>query len=218
VVRIQNPSSVSIVIVQLCQIARIQQGLQFRGGVKASPSGRFRVIQIRDFDANDQLVANWQESLVRIEEAASTARYAVRQGDVLFLARGPRNFAWAVPELMQDVVAVGYFFILQPDPSRILPGYLAWYLNEEPARSYIREFASQGTHMPIVNRSQFEQLEIPLPPLKVQGAIAELESLRRREARLMRRLEVLRRREISLVGLRAVSEFAPKILNLLRGA
>ena len=205
-------------MVKLADIAEIQQGLQFRGGVEATPSGRYQVIQIRDFDEFDELPSDWMQRLVRIDETPSIERYAVRPGNVLFLARGKRNFAWAVREPMPSVVAVGYFFILRPERSRVLPEYLAWYLNEEPTRAYVREFASQGSHMPIVNRSQFEQLSIPLPPLGVQGAIAELESLRRHEARLLRRLEALRRREFSTIGLRAASHLAPKSSKPRKGS
>lgn len=194
---------------RLADIADIQQGLQFRGGVEASVDGRFQVIQIRDFDEFDELAPDWAARLVRIADTPSMERYAVGQGDVLFLARGVRNFAWAVPEPLGNVVAVGYFLILRPDASRVLPAYLAWYLNEEPARAFVRNSASQGSHMPIVSRARFEELEIPLPPLRVQGAIAELESLRRREARLLQRLGTLRRHEISALTLRAATNRAP---------
>lgn len=195
----------------LIQLATIQQGLQFRGGVEASQNGRYAVVQIRDFDDFGEL-APGPGGLTRIRPQGPVERYLVRQGDVLFLARGARNFACAISAPLEDTLAVGYFFILRPDASRVLPGYLSWYLNSPPARAFYRSVAAQGSHMPIVNRAMFETLEVPVPRLVVQQSVADLEEARRREARLMRRLEEVRREEVLQASLRAIA--APTLKSL----
>lgn len=188
---------------QLSAIAAIQQGLQFRKGLAEDPASDLRAIQIRDFDEQNELPAARQARLTRIERPATAARYVVQEGDVLFLARGQRNFAWAVLAPMPNTVAVGYFFILRPDPNQVHPPYLAWFLNLDSTLATLRSTGAEGSHMPIIKRGAFERLEIPLPPLAAQRTVAELESLRRREARLMRRLETLRQRHFGAACFRA---------------
>lgn len=200
-------------MVTLSEIATIQQGLQFRRGLDELLPGTCRLIQIRDFDEQGELRADWESGLFRFDPPSSIDRYLLEAGDVLFLARGLRNFAWAVPAPMPEVVAVGYFLIIRPDAARINPGYLAWYLNSEPTRAHLRNAAAQGTHMPVVNRAAFEQLSIPLPPRAKQAAIAELEALRRREAGLLHRLEALRQSQLATATLRAANrldQISPK--------
>lgn len=194
-------------LVTLAEIATIQQGLQFRKGVDELLPGTCRLIQIRDFDEQGELREDWESGLFRFHPPSPVDRYLLKPGDVLFLARGLRNFAWAVPAPMPEVVAVGYFLIIRPDAARINPGYLAWYLNSEPTRAHLRNVAAQGILMPVVSRAAFQRLSIPLPPLAQQAAIAELEALRRREVRLLHRLKALRQSQLATATLRAANRF-----------
>jgi len=105
---------------------------------------------------------------------------------------------------------VGYFLILRPRPELVLSSYLAWYLNEEPTRAYLRNTAAQGSHMPIVNRAAFEGLEVPLPPLRIQAAIAGLDAGCRHEARLLKRFAEVRRKQTSAITLREANRHAAR--------
>ena len=194
-------------LVTLSEIAKIQQGLQFRKGLDDLLPGTCRLIQIRDFDEQGELRSDWETGLLRFDPPSSIERYLLQAGDILFLARGLRNFAWTVPGPLPEVVAVGYFLTIRPNSAIIHPEYLAWYLNSEPTRAHLRNAAAQGTHMPVVNRASFEQLSIPLPPMAKQIAIAKLEALRRRELGLLRRLEVLRQSQLAAAALYAANRY-----------
>jgi restriction endonuclease S subunit len=127
----------------------------------------------------------------------------VSEGDVLFLSRGQKLFAVALPDIPPNTIAAHYFYILKPDKSLILPEYLAWYINQTPAQNYI-ESRMRGSHMLMIPKSSFEQLEIIIPEFPIQRSIIELERLRRAEESLLTKLINARQRLVQEVSLRAV--------------
>jgi len=102
---------------------------------------------------------------------------------VLFLDRGHRLDAVAVPELPPNTIATGYSFILRPNLRVMLPEYLAWSLNQPDSRASLRPF-HRGGHIPMVSRSDVEELRIQVPPLDVQRRILTLNNLLDQEHRL----------------------------------
>lgn len=160
-------------------IANLRVGYQFRGKVKTDPTGSVRVIQIKDIDADRR---------IRVSDLASVnldrpEPYFARTGDVLFLSRGHRLYAAVVPKIDAKTVATGYFFILRPKVHLVLPGYLAWLMNQgvfhESLRPYLR-----GSRVPMVSRADVEDLSIRLPSLEVQQRILKLNELLDEERRL----------------------------------
>ncbi len=167
-------------------IAEIQMGYQFRGKVETDPNGTHKVVQIRDFDG---LLNLRVEGLVTVTPKGDTARYAVSQGDVLFLSRGHRNYAMPIKDRLENTIAASYFFILRIKTDRVLPEYLAWYINQTPAQEYLHNTARRGTHMPLVPLSAFADLVIEVPGIKTQSTIVELSKLMEREQILLDQLQ-----------------------------
>ncbi len=178
---------------KLNKITDIQNGYQFRGKVepldlKAGdsigsrlPPGAVRVVQIKDIDDDLRLHG---KDLVAVQLGRDQEKYLALQGDVLFLSRGHRLFAAVVTEPLRDTVATGYFFILRLKTDKIRPRYLAWYINQRPFQAVLRTFM-KGTHQPLVSRKDIEDLQVEIPPLETQDAIAALDDLRVKEQHLM---------------------------------
>ncbi|HOC94183.1 MAG TPA: restriction endonuclease subunit S [bacterium] len=168
---------------RISDIASISIGYQHRGRMEPNTDGECRFIQIKDFDESHRLNP---ENIVRFTPDTDMRKYIVRPGDVLFLSRGHKNWATMLEYDPGYAVATGYFFILRVKKDiniRILPEFLAWYLNQDPARSVILSQA-RGSHMPLVPMSAFREIEIEVPPVEVQGRIVELSRLQRREREL----------------------------------
>jgi hypothetical protein len=161
---------------RLLDIAEFRIGYQFRGKVKLDPAGTVRVVQIKDIDPDLRIrVADLVTvSLDRPEP------YLVQADDVLFLSRGHRLYAVLVPEVEPNTIATGYFFILRPNPRVALPAYLAWSLNQPDFQESLRPF-QRGSHVPMVSRTDVEELRIETPPLDVQRRILALNDLCDRE-------------------------------------
>jgi restriction endonuclease S subunit len=201
---------------QLRDIAKIQIGYQHRDKghpTNVGSTGTHRIIQIKDLDLEERFKSEvikrggsapyvWPDSLYQVTPAGDAERYLVSQGDVLFLSRGQRTCAVPILQTLANTVASSYFFILRPDADRVEPEYLAWFINQ-PTTQACLERLQRGSHIKIIPKSAFAELEVVLPPLATQRAIVELERLRQKEAYTMSRLVQTRRRLVNGLALRA---------------
>jgi hypothetical protein len=165
----------------LGDISEIQVGYQSREGIRAHPDGSHFLLQARDFNTLHQV--DWS-NLTRFTPAGSTTKSEIRQGDVLFLAKGQDNFAYPINCVTNHVLAANSFYILRPDKATVLPDYLAWWLNQTPAQEYIKLNRS-GSSLPFLSVSALSCLEVPIPNIEMQRKIGDLELLRKKEADLL---------------------------------
>jgi restriction endonuclease S subunit len=172
---------------RIASLVEVRVGYQFRGKVVPDPGGNVRVIQIKDIDANRRVRL---DDLVRVQLDRPDS-YRTQAGDILFLARGHRQYAVVLADPIEDAVATGYFYILRPKSSKVLPEYLAWCINQDEFQDAMRPFA-QGTHMPLVSRADFQELAVPIPSLETQGRIVRLDELLAEERRLMAEIQARR--------------------------
>jgi hypothetical protein len=170
------------------EIAEVRAGYTVRKPEKGVPTVRYRVLQIKDVTADAALdTAN----LATMNLPPVSDRYFLKHGDILFCARGARNRA-AVSEVEMEQVVVGaQFFVIQVKGDRLLPRYVAWYINQPTAQQYFSERAS-GSYVRMILVDDLLHLPVPVPPLKVQQQIAALHQLGLREQNLLERLRVKR--------------------------
>lgn len=160
-------------------IAEIRTGYQFRGKVEAADDANVALIQIKDID--DRLNVRFVDLLhVKLDNPEP---YLVTQGDVLFLSRGHRQYAASVSEPVRNTVATGYFFILHPNQDLIRPDFLTWSINQPEFQDSLRP-VTRGSNMPLISKSDFQNLTISLPAIAVQDKILALQQLIDRELEL----------------------------------
>lgn len=185
------------------EIADIQLGYQFRGKAEADPQGTHKVIQIRDFD---EALGLRTENLLSVRLKGDAERYTVKENDVLFLSRGHKNNAIAINAPLKSTVAASYFFILRIKQNKVLPDYLAWYINQAPAQEYLHSVARRGTHMPLVPLSVFSDLVVDIPDVETQRRVVEVDRLFERENDLTVQLQEKRSQLIKAVCLKAAEK------------
>ncbi len=185
---------------ELQAVAEIQIGYPFRGRIDFDPTGTIPVVQLRNFDSDFNLGPS---TVLCVKQLSALDRYALRPGDVLYASKGERNFAYAVTKELAGAIPASYFFVLRPRTSALLPEYLAWYINQPAARTFLRSQAQRGTYMPVVPKAVFETLPVHVPPIETQQAIVSLDRLQRREKALSRELETEKEKLITSVCLRA---------------
>jgi hypothetical protein len=107
-------------------------------------------------------------------------RYELRRGDVLFMSRGTRNVATVIETVpVRSVAPVSFFIIRLREPDLLTraespdPTYLTWYLNAPKAQNEIANIRT-GAGTPIIQRSAFSDLEVPLPDVAAQRQIGAL--------------------------------------------
>jgi hypothetical protein len=185
----------------LKKIAGIQSGYISRGKIESCGDGSHFLLQAKDVDGHRLTYRT--DDLIRFEPVLSGKDWRLERGDVLFMARGVRNYSVLLEEIPHSALAAACFFIVRVSTQKVLPEYLFWYLNQAPVEHYLSRHSGRGVHMPVVRRAVLEDLDIPLPPLETQKKIAELDALRRKEQNLLDRLGQKRKDLIAAACLQA---------------
>jgi restriction endonuclease S subunit len=171
-------------------------GLTLRGRDATRPvaSGSCRLIRIGDVSQD----GTWLNEAFTCIEPSETIRadQFLQDGDVLFPNRGNRTTAIAYRLGVPQVIVGAQFFVVRPDPSKVLPEYLAWFMRTEEAARYFDE-RRKGTYVAIIERRDLEELELPLPPLEAQRKIADVAALAVEERVLCEKLAALKARLVA---------------------
>jgi restriction endonuclease S subunit len=166
------------VIHELSALATVQAGHPFRGSVPAVAGGNAFVLQMRDVTPAGGIA--WHQ-LVQTQIDTRKPVHWLQRGDVVFVARGARNYAVCVAEVPVAAVCSQYFFVLRITSPLLLPEFLAWQINRLPAQRYLASNA-EGSDQLSIRRGVLEALSIAVPPLGRQRALVALAAAAHQEA------------------------------------
>src|SRR5215475_12197192 len=164
----------------LINVVTIRSGYLFRERIKPDASGRYQVVQVGDVMPDAGFL---DSSLLRVSLPDVKRSQILEKGDVLFISRGPRKQALAITWPIENAIATSQFFVLRPD-ERVLPEFLAWYINQRPAQRYINEH-STGTSASLINLEAMKSLPVEVPPVETQARITKIHRLSIREKELL---------------------------------
>jgi restriction endonuclease S subunit len=167
---------------KLNKLATIHSGYHSRGKVEPRGDGSHFLLQARDVDGEN--LTYRKDTLMRFNPDFSRTDGTLKKDDIVFMARGGRNYSVLLREIPDLTLAAACFFIVRISDENLLPAYLCWYLNQQPVERYMVRHSGRGVHMPVVRRSVLEKLDIPLPNMEIQRKIVELETLRKQEEEL----------------------------------
>ena len=190
---------------KLNEIAKIHSGYISRGKIESREDGTHFLIQARDVDAN--YLTYRRDSLIRFNPAMSRNDWVLNEGDILFMARGARNFSIMLQEIPENLLAAACFFIVRVNRKDVMPAYICWYLNQAPVERYLLRHSGRGVHMPVVRRSTLEKTDIPLPALEIQKKIVEMNTLIKNEQELIEKLAEKRKALITAACLQTVRNY-----------
>jgi hypothetical protein len=186
---------------KLNEIAKIQSGYISRGRIDPREDGTCLLIQAKDVSAD--YLSYSTDALVRFMPTLSGKDWFLKPGDILFMARGARNFSVLIDKLPDSVLAAACFFVVRISHFEIIPEYLGWYLNQLPVGEYLKRFSGRGVHMPVVKRAVLESIDIPLPPIKTQKQVSEINKLLQKEQDLYKKLAEKRKNLLTEICLKA---------------
>lgn len=172
----------------LKNITSIQTGLF----AKPTGSGELVYLQSKHFDENGQLNTGLYPDLPAED---ISEKHILKDGDVLFAAKGTKNFATVFENHNEPSVASTSFFVLRTSYNKILPQYLAWFLNNQATQALLKTQAI-GTAIPSISKQVLENLEISVPDIERQEAILHITKLRNKEKLLKQKIELLREKQI----------------------
>lgn len=106
-------------------------------------------------------------------------------------------------EILKNTTTNTHFFIIRVKSDKILPEYLAWYINQKPAQTYFLKH-SPGTVIPVITSKNLGNLDVSIPTLYIQKKIIEIHKLSIREAYLTKKILYKKKRLIETLLLKKV--------------
>jgi hypothetical protein len=161
---------------RLSDTCSIQIGFTARAKFELAADG---VLAIQLRDVTEDGIDSTHLARVQIKERVD--RYLVQAGDVLFRSRGERNTAVALDQrFVEPAVAVSPLMMLRPNPSAVMPQYLAWAINQPEAQRHF-DTAARGTSIRMVPKASLDDLDIDVPDLETQRRIVAVDALAAQE-------------------------------------
>lgn len=181
-------------------ITDIQTGLY----AQTISSGTVIYLQAKHFNENGQL--NYS-ILPDLAMNAQTEKHLLKDGDILFAAKGSKNFATQYENKNGYCVASSTFLVIKIRNefySKILPEYLCWFLNHSKTQEWIKAIA-RGSSIPSISKVDLQELEISIPAINKQKTILKIDSLQKQEQSLLKKIQFLKeqyiqRRLISVIN------------------
>jgi len=121
-------------------------------------------------------------------------KHLLQNNDVLFAAKGLNNFAVCYNNTIGQAVASSSFIIIRIAPefkSRVVPEYIAWYINNSKQVTVFHKTKATTT-IPSISIGQLSQLEIDIPDRAAQELILGVQQLRDKEKETIKRLTFLK--------------------------
>ncbi|MGC4396852.1 restriction endonuclease subunit S [Hydrogenophaga sp. T2] len=187
------------------ELAEVRAGHAFRGGVPVAERGNARVVQMRDICLDSGV--NWAGVAATRLPATARAPEWLQNGDVLFAARGGRNYALCLSDVPERTLCAQYFFVLRRKSPAVVPEYLAWHINRAPGQRYLMGKA-EGTDQLSIRRAVLEDMPVALPDTEQQWLLVNLARAAACERRRLESLIRLREQELDALAhqLQAVAQ------------
>lgn len=184
---------------QLKELVTIKSGRTFKNGIPESNEPTHSVIQLRDFDKdNDERPIKW-EQLSRTNLASSKVTNTLETNDIVIVAKGPIKKAIFLNSVPNNVVTAQHFFIIKIDNKNcLLPEFLVHYLNSSTAQTWLTD-NSGGSYQSTLSKAILSQLPIPDLQLEKQKLIATTANSAKKEIYLHKQLIKSREQDIDLV-------------------
>ena len=165
------------IMYKIKDIAEIQTGIY----TKASPTPDTVYLQVNDFDADGVI---YDTAIPSISTTAKNKGHYLNTGDLLFAAKGTKNFCAIFTGNDKKYVASSSFLVIRIAKSDIAePEYINWYLNL-PSTITLLSSNAVGTSIPSITKAMLEEVEIPLPPIEMQRTIVDIAKLQKKERQL----------------------------------
>ena len=153
----------------LKDIAEVITGYTFRTALQTKEDSSLFVLQARNISDDSSINS---DSLDRIDFEHYRSKATVKSGDVVISSKGSFR-AGVLADDSRDIIAASSVYILRPKTAKVLPGFLAVFLNSIIGQKLLSEKAT-GAVINTILRKDLENIQIPLPDIKKQEKIVQL--------------------------------------------
>ncbi|MCI2255529.1 N-6 DNA methylase [Domibacillus sp. PGB-M46] len=158
-------------LVEINSLGKIYRGLNITSKtVDEVDNGEFKVIKLSD--VQDGAILMDELSTIEAKTNFKTSLYQVQEGDVIISSKGSNIKIAVVPEHEGAILLSQNFIGFRSVKNKLYPHFLQAYL-ESPIGKYQLSHLMIGTAMPVLNPKNFGSLQISLPSLDLQEAVAK---------------------------------------------
>lgn len=190
--------------VRLSDIADIRLGHPFRGTVKQYDKGDVHVVQVRNTEPTGEIN---KTTLVQTQLSTKKQPDWLQNGDVLFVAKGAKHYSALVQQVLERTVCSPHFFVVRIKAEfkdMILPDFLCWQLNQQPAQRYFKATAEGSMYLSI-RRQVLENVPIKVLTLEKQKQLTAMHRCGVKEQKVLQKLIENRQQQLEAIAMHALS-------------
>lgn len=166
--------------VKLVDIASLHFGLY----AKPKTTGEVCYIQTKHFNEEYQLTESIDTLLTPNKKNTS---HLLLNGDVLFVGKGMRNFAWTYTTEIGEAIASSIFYVIRVDQTKVLPEFLTTLFNLNQTQAYFQSLGA-GSSIPSIRKSELEAFTFDLPTIETQMKVVTLKDLHLKSKQLTQQI------------------------------
>lgn len=168
---------------KLDQIVTIHSGIY----AQPSPEGNAKYLQGKWFDEYGNLSDVIKPEL---KLDARLEKHLLYDGDILFAAKGTRNYAVVYRQEWGLAIASSTFMVIKIKENmrhHLDPEYLAWFINHPSTQMKLQDMA-RGSFIQSITKDNLKEVFVNFPNLETQHAILQVHELYVKKKRLEQRL------------------------------
>lgn len=172
---------------QLREIAVVKTGLVLsrkKAEFEHETMATYKLITLRNI-TNDGTIDSTTYEEFKSNDVLDS-HYFTQEGDVLIRLSHP-NTAVYIDKEASGLLIPSYFAIIKVDKSKLLPEFLAWYLNSKEIKKEFERFQS-GTRIPSTNQNVIKTLPVSVTTIEKQKVLIDIYRLHLKEKELYRAL------------------------------
>lgn len=156
-------------------------------------TGAIAVIQMKDLIAENRVDCS---GLMRIDMEKLKDHHLVKPGDIIFRSRGQVTSSAILTDDPGKAVVAAPLLRIRVTSDFVIPEYLNWFINQEPAQASLASCA-EGTALKMINKQTLENLDVFIPSLARQRTIITVATYEEEEQFLIKKIASKRRQYIA---------------------
>ncbi|HCA42424.1 MAG TPA: hypothetical protein DEP28_04145 [Bacteroidetes bacterium] len=142
--------------------------------LRPDKNGDIIYLQSQNFDENGILKT---KLLPEVSRMKVNEQYILRPGDIIFAAKGSKNFAALFEEKNDPAVPSTTFFILRKYSNNVnlKSEFVVWYLNQPQTQNKIKKYIT-GSSIQSLTKKELGNMYISIPEINIQDLILKIEN------------------------------------------
>lgn len=183
---------------QLGEVAQIKTGLVLsrkKAEIEYDAKATYNLLSLKNISEDGMIVNESFDEFTSNENLDD--HYFTEEGDVLMRLSQPFTTVY-IDNNYTGLLIPSYFAIIKVNDTKVLPQYIAWYLNTKNVKNEL-ERSQAGSRIPSTNQHTIKNIPIVLTSINKQQVLIEFYQLHQREKLLYKKL--IEEKELLFQGL-----------------